>query len=71
VHRLLGHSVAPLDLDHRSALEDLKHGPIPLLHHIQLHQHDRLLPDDHEMPIAVGSANRLVRSGKTAHDGHS
>jgi hypothetical protein len=32
----------------RSGTSRMTHRPIPLIHDVQLHQHDRLLPDDHE-----------------------
>ena len=58
VHSLASHAVAARDLDHRRALEHLQDRPIPLLHDIQLHQHDRLLPDDHEIARKADNQRR-------------
>ena len=49
MHRLPHHPIAASHLNHRRAVEDLQHRPIPLLHHTQPHQHDRPLPDDHHI----------------------
>jgi hypothetical protein len=42
MHRLPGHPIPAGHLSHRRALfQDFHHGPIPLLHNTQLHQHTR------------------------------
>jgi hypothetical protein len=68
VHRLPRHPVTPRDLHHRRAVEDLEHRLIPLLHDTQLHQHDRLLPDEHEIAGKDRHARREPElSGSVAH----
>jgi hypothetical protein len=62
MHRLPSHTVTSCDLHHRRAIKDLEHRPIPLLHNPQLHQHDRLLPDDHHI---ARKANTSGANGKS------
>jgi hypothetical protein len=41
MHRLTGHSEAFRDLSYRDAIQDVQHGLVSLLDHIQLPKHER------------------------------
>jgi hypothetical protein len=68
MHRLPPHPIPAGHRHDRGTLQHLQHRPIPLLHDIQLHQHDRLLDNDHVIARKADTKRReRDSSGSVAH----